>query len=1723
MKKRIIAVVLAITLLVAGIPMTIGATSYEYTIKPGTGSDKESCVTRLVDALATHSANDKVTVYVSNVGEGETRTPRWSAWPNKNYHAATVTFTTKEGESKASLYNINDGGQIDIFGNTIFTNIKIDMPWEDRVIDTLGHSVTIDNTVDILYAGFAHYAKIVVGGRSNGNTAVSPNDGVVTLDGKSFDGGYSGVIIGATRKGVQDTIPGNQTIISKNNSINLYFSGSDTTTFSKNLDILLENAKIAKVAAKYADNGVNIVKGAVQILANGTSILDATAVYNAAVTSITADGGIYLLDSSNQGGTLALTDKAGTYAIDSDYIYAYAYDSVNYGKTIYYGTDTLTVGGAGNFEIGYTNDLSDITKGMEGEWVINNNGTITRGAKSGTYYVDPTGTGDGRTKDTPASDVVKVIKSINADGYTAGDIVTVYVSGGEGVSLWTKGTLASYTVDYSVMHNATLIFTSLDTTNRAKIAYDTNGASTPLVVKGPTIFRNIDIVDGDGWKDAYTNANNVTFENVTFLKKSDASIVNNTTKLFLGSSWNAGDYADYNSTVSIDNTVTGIGTVLFGSMKSANKSTIDNNETLSITDTTLPNLFFAGAETHAMTYNGDINVVLDNSKINSIRLTNDTYSPIFNGAIQFVSNNGSTYPDLSAVVEYANTNNVPYYVMNSGDGGKLAITEDAGKFAVESEYKYAYAYDSTANTVYYGDEILSVGASGNYSVGYVNSLSDIATALNGNWIDNGDGTMTLYADGIRVGKYYVQFGANGDGSSAESPLGSIQDVVAAVNVAGYKEGDLVTVYVMKAEGETNSWTDTATPKYLHYNSYKIDENGQYTSVRTNDSHTATLIFTSYDQSNVSNIAYAPVSTVQNFVLLLKGPTVFDNVRLITPWSKNNNYIYASGFDLEFKNVKMSCVSSTGTFANSDNPIVYAGTNWRNLADGTKYAFGGGGNIKFDPSSLDYFAGVSIGSTDPYGGRVTYTKDVTFEFNGSTGKNVYLHPNRNGNTKLGLTFEKNLNFFLNGASINNYWNVGEVSEYTFKGAVQFILTNNSNMKDFEGTNMETIVATGVPIYKLNIDGAADTINYTETAGKYTIKDGYTAIAVDDTDSTKQYASENGILTVPQGSYSVMLLDGNTKYLCDGKIINVYVPCTIDFSDVKPDIYSVEDKVFVGWKIKSTGEYATSETKLNMGEVLEAQYIDCKAEDFGVNTEIRTVGEDGLRFIVNVSNSFINALPNAGERGSIVIPTDNARGRDIFLDENVIYDWTWDGETRMNFTANEIGETPVAVKAVNMFENGADQLKYTLCITGIPEANYDRYYTMRGYIKYVDYNGIERVAYTPHANTSLYHTAVDTIDSVSAPFIKAKIQAIVDYVEITLKAKTLNASKQLLAGYEGCADTNPNHKLYYQNGVYVREVSINSGKKLSSPITIAAFSDLHFNHINMRDIEEGRETILSTYRGRLWNKNGNTVGYTNTTINLAKYHDKAIVVGDIMDYLSWGCADVMQRALIDKFTKNKLTMVLGNHEQTEILQADMGGLSNTLTDKEIDEWLYKYWINDMYYSSEIMKDSSGADGVMIVTMMNGWDVYYESQRIALEADIATARAKNIPILIFEHNPISTRNPNESTYPIIPDRTKFGTEENHSKYLDFKNNYAGNASGNKGSDATTLSVYNLIVQNYDIIKGVFHAHEHVHTYTEIMAQDKNGNFIPDGNGGYITIPQYGMFAVAESGGAMISVTVN
>ncbi len=552
-----------------------------------------------------------------------------------------------------------------------------------------------------------------------------------------------------------------------------------------------------------------------------------------------------------------------------------------------------------------------------------------------------------------------------------------------------------------------------------------------------------------------------------------------------------------------------------------------------------------------------------------------------------------------------------------------------------------------------------------------------------------------------------------------------------------------------------------------------------------------------------------------------------------------------------------------------------------------------------------------------------------------------------------------------------------------------------------------------------------------------------------------------------------------YTVSGDTLTFNKETAIEFSRVKPE--EKKGKLFIGWT-DSDREPADPDIAYTAGTVLTAQYIDFNAEDTVdfkiVDTTLRSEFSAGLRFTVEQSNALYSALPDAAEYGALVLPSD-------ILNENNWAELTIDGE----YTYNDTVYKTLAVKADRIYETESDRIRYTALIKGIDGEKLLRQYTVRGYIKYTDLNGVSRVLYTDYASANPYAIAKAELEKtdISAE-IKALSEEIVAYVKAYYSDKYDGLDKITVTG---SAD-NLNGYIYQlgENGLYVRDVVINAG--LDEAVEIMQLSDLHFNYLNAKDWEERNPTVLSSYDMRDLGRNASTVSQARAAVDFARKSDAVVVTGDIFDYLSWGGIELMYKEVWDIIPDS--LMSVGNHEY---LQRMLGVHNETLSAEERWGILDKVWKHDVDYASRVVGGK-----VMLIQLNNGEGKFYENQIEPLTKDIALAREKGYTVLLFMHETLNTGNPAEAS--VAPIR------KNDSGNINF---YTGEI-GNSKADSATLSVCGLIKSSADVIKGVFNGYMHSDYYTEIIATDKDGNSA--------VIPQYTSTGGFYDTGHVIKITV-
>ena len=292
---------------------------------------------------------------------------------------------------------------------------------------------------------------------------------------------------------------------------------------------------------------------------------------------------------------------------------------------------------------------------------------------------------------------------------------------------------------------------------------------------------------------------------------------------------------------------------------------------------------------------------------------------------------------------------------------------------------------------------------------------------------------------------------------------------------------------------------------------------------------------------------------------------------------------------------------------------------------------------------------------------------------------------------------------------------------------------------------------------------------------------------------------------------------------------------------------------------------------------------------------------------------------------------------------------------------------------------------------------------------------------------------------------------------------------------------------QNDMRLTEVTVSpiNGKRVGSTVNIIHFSDLHFNAVN--DEDKSNSAIMALYEGRDFNK-GNTynIPVIEKSLEFGKLFDKTVITGDILDFYSFGNMDLLKSVITDKYD---VLMTLGNHETAEIMPSVNGGQKEKYTNEEKYDYLNKnIWTNDVYLHSEIVSDKDGNEKVMLLLLDNSMNkyLYTEKQFEELKRYITDAREKQIPILIFQHSPISTNWSDEKgndlvePYDIINNPN--GVNSNFGKSSEL-------IGGSLNNDEMSKKVYELIITSGDVIKGVFCGHEHNNIYTEIMASTPDG----------------------------------
>lgn len=727
-----------------------------------------------------------------------------------------------------------------------------------------------------------------------------------------------------------------------------------------------------------------------------------------------------------------------------------------------------------------------------------------------------------------------------------------------------------------------------------------------------------------------------------------------------------------------------------------------------------------------------------------------------------------------------------------------------------------------------------------------------------------------------------------------------------------------------------------------------------------------------------------------------------------------------------------------------------------------------------------FTNISIGSF--YNEGYSYQTDgADLVLNGGTVQNINVYSDGWLESHKGVEFTDNVNITVNGGNFGKIVLTDAQRPTVYGKAVQILLNNGVSGGDVP--SVDSINASGgYWIMRSNSDGALET---TDTAGEYKVKNGKTAVATS-VNGNDVYISENGILTVPkEGEYNVEYSDV-LYYTNSGEEIIFYEDCNVELSGMKHT--EKEGKLFIGWTDADGNKVQTKAFK--KGTVLKAKYIEFDTEKGFVLDNItlkktKTDENQTIAYTTKIDSTMLSNLQNSvtiNEMGSLNIKSEYLGIANLELG------------LKYKFDGKEYTADSVIFSKADSTANGYDN--YISEIENIEGRNFKDQFTVKAYIKYTDMNGYDKILYTKYANGSVYSLAKRMLAlSDITEEDKQYYTEIKEYAEKALKEAYLSQKKKKV-NIEG--DINPYDAFYkFENGLSVREVSIDTGSEDDNAVEIVQGTDFHYNYCNEQDLEEKNPSTMSTYYNRGLNPNGSSVRVTSKCMEYASFFDQTVVTGDVIDYLSHGALELMQKYIWDPYPDTLVT--LGNHDPVRVmgLPTDVPDPTSVASRFEI---LQKYWKHDLYYESRLVKDK-----VLVVQMDDGQNKFWDVQVDKLKADIEKARNNNYTILIFIHEPISTGNPNDTNVPYL-----YTGDSGSATPADFyKKDVVSPDNG-----GATKSVYDLIINNGDVIRGVFTGHLHNDHYTEIEAKTASGE--------KVIIPQYTLCGSFYGQGHVMKITV-
>ena len=1044
----------------------------------------------------------------------------------------------------------------------------------------------------------------------------------------------------------------------------------------------------------------------------------------------------------------------------------------------------------------------------------------------------------------------------------------------------------------------------------------------------------------------------------------------------------------------------------------------------------------------------------------------DNASTFHGNALQLIYNNnskndyatksGSNYPTVESV---ASIGGVFYeVVVEKNDlGSTLSATETAGTYKLNNNGELiAIAYDADGKQVARSkDGYLTVEEAGSYTVVWAEETIEYASTL------------------------YV----SESGTDSKQTLGTQDDPFLTINAA------ITALNTVSADNKTIYILDKAfLPKEL--------------------------------TANVGEITITGATEAQLLMandVVLNGDVVFGGVMQDHTKPNPQFSFYANGYDISFR----GDMQQTASYPKI--PDVFLGKTNTNLGKIT---------MTIDDAAFNRI----------FTGAYSNTTDVTIDgldlfFNG--GSSYALNIGANGWSTLPgttTTYTDNVNLVFSGGFVRNNLiqiiNVAAQNRYTTfadDAALQVIFN------DGKGTTMMVVDGndTSTPYVADNfyqLDCAADVfLSPTAAAGEYTVDvpTGKYAIAKKN-GKIVGYAADGETLKVDgAGTYKVEYTDDVTFFLSEdtesGEVtLTVNEDFTMDFETF--EILEREGYIFNGW-MDEDGNVLT-DPNLTAGTVIKANYVAKDERFYMAGTQIREPKdgkEQAMRFIVHLGKDFgVNVL----ERGTLVIPNTILGVKELVIGGT----YSYNGNTYAAHTV--VGE--------KLWLSTDGYMRYTAALTGI--TNYMTAYAVRGYIKYVDMNGVERTEYTDNTTAASMNEVAEQLLEIDPDHAPAKV--IVEAAKAAVEQKYADTTKPLTKYMFNTPDsgyTTLNSKI--SDGKYVTsqgttisfdkldgklsplvigvDIDAVGGNSNVDATTIMQLSDLHFTYCDEEDFAENNPLTMASWENRQNNGTWFTTDMDfsstplkwvqNTLEYAAAVGDQTVITGDMIDFISYGNLKLMNRVIAEPYSNS--LMVVGNHEPVRLV-SDYGVGADDRFCKEYYKMLEKNWANhDLSYTRKMVGKE-----VMVIQMDNANYYFTQDQIDKLTADLKIARENGYTVLIFTHIPFVPTD-GATSQELLMGTLGFedGLVESINSNIELIDGRDADWSADGKSSftpkeyvSTTEAMYNLIVSNGDIIKGVFNGHQHKTIYSKLYKK------------GGVVIPQYTLGTSFVEGGVTLKINV-